>query len=182
MDQSITANSDFNTESLDNLLEFSANIVPGDSGGALIDESTSKVIGMIVAGSSSSLGSSLTTAYAIPSATLKSTSSQISSGPNTTEIHGPSGPYLGVEVQAPTSFGELGALIANVLPDTPTSSAGLEAGDLIIGINSSTITSTSDLSSSLLLLYPGDSVQLTYLDAGGTSSSVTIVLGSGPPL
>ena len=52
---------------------------------------------------------------------------------------------------------------------------------VIVDINGTTITSSTDLSNALVSLHPGDSVRLQWVNSSGQTQTATVVLTSGPP-
>ncbi len=72
-----------------------------------------------------------------------------------------------------------GALVADVLADGPAASAGIQAGDVITGLNDVAVTSSDELIALLGDHEPGDVVTVTYSrDDEGASAEVT--LGAHP--
>jgi S1-C subfamily serine protease len=59
-----------------------------------------------------------------------------------------------------------GALVTRVLPDTPAEAAGLEAGDLIVAVNSEPVDSSRHLRNMIGAMDPGDTVTIAYIRAG----------------
>ncbi|WP_456846873.1 S1C family serine protease, partial [Cellulomonas sp. P5_C6] len=174
-DQTMTASSDGSTagETLSGLIEFSAAVVPGDSGGPLLDNE-GEVVGMTTAASTAS--SVTTVAYAISIEDALVIAHQIDSGAasDTVTIGYPA--FLGVSLAS----GYQGAVVAGVLDGTPAASSGLAAGDTITSVNGSAVSSGSDLSTALKAFAPGDSVALTWTSADGTAGSATVTLIAGP--
>jgi S1-C subfamily serine protease len=168
------------SEKLTGLFETNANIVPGYSGGALVNVSA-RVIGMVTAASQAyQFGSNATQGYAVPIATAREIAAQIVSGHRSATVHiGPT-PFLGVQVTTP-SDGSEGALIANVVSDGPAHRAGLSSGDTITALNGTTVTSPEELTAALLELTPASTVTVHYLDQSGQPLTVEVTLGTGPP-
>jgi S1-C subfamily serine protease len=193
--KSITASDDQGgSEQLTGLIETNAGVVAGDSGGPLLD-SAGRIVGMDVAASVSA-GYQMVAgndAYAIPIGKAVTIAKQIESGKASATVHVGATAFLGVQVQSAISGGygpypgygssstTAGALIADVVTGGPAASAGLAPGDVITAINGQTISSPTAISSIVLKLKPGAKVNVTYLDQSGTSQSVTVTLGSGPP-
>jgi S1-C subfamily serine protease len=197
--QSLTASdaSGANAETLTNMIEINANIVPGDSGGPLYD-SSGNIIGMDTAASTSggSLGSgglgrygvnggtgtaangstAQTTAYAIPIDTAVSIAKQIESGQASSTITIGYPAFLGVSLQDSVN----GPLVASVATGTPAAQAGLQAGDAITAVDGQAITSASSLSSIIGTHKPGDQIRLSWTDASGQSHTATVTLTTGP--
>ncbi len=53
------------------------------------------------------------------------------------------------------------------------------AGDVITSLNNTQVTSSSDLSTALDTLHPGESVQLGWVDSSGQQHTSSITLASG---
>ncbi|MFT4009113.1 MAG: trypsin-like peptidase domain-containing protein [Nocardioidaceae bacterium] len=164
--QSITvSDDDGGSNNLTNLIEVDADVIPGDSGGALLD-ADNEVVGMNVAASS---GTADITGYAIPIKTALSVAEQISSGSDGTS--GTSG-YLGVEL------GDSSATIAGVVSGTAADEAGLAAGDTITSVDGQQISTGEELRAAIAAHAGGDQVKLTWVDASGQQHSATVTLGS----
>jgi S1-C subfamily serine protease len=180
-------------EQLTGLIETNAPIVPGDSGGPLLD-SAGRVVGMNAAGSTSMGFQTVaaTDAYAIPIGKALTIAKQIEGGTSSATDHVGATAFLGVQVQTAISGGygdypgggydtpTAGALIAVVVGGGPAASAGLAPGDVITAINGTTISSPSAISPIVLRLKPGAKVTVAFTDQSGTSNTVTVTLGSGP--
>jgi S1-C subfamily serine protease len=190
--KSITASDDQGgSEQLIGLIETDAAIVAGDSGGPLLD-GAGRVVGMNTAASASTGFQMVeqSDAYAIPIGKALTVVKQIESGKTSATVHVGATAFLGVQVSSPASYGGYpgdgsgatsGALIAGVVTGGPAASAGLVPGDVITAINGRTISSPSDISPIVLKLKPGTKVSVAYTDQTGTSQTVTVTLGSGPP-
>ncbi|MEP7115173.1 MAG: trypsin-like peptidase domain-containing protein [Ilumatobacteraceae bacterium] len=182
LDQTITANDlTGDSKSLGGLIQFDATIQPGDSGGPLVD-TAGRVIGMNTAATVSGRRRLTSEAgYAIPIAAALAVAQQIQDGTSSATVHIGERAILGVEVTAPRSLGQNGALVATVRADTPAAGAGLVSGDTIIAIDDVTISTVDDLGTALFPHSPGDDVQVTWIDATGASRSATAQLVAGPP-
>jgi serine protease Do len=96
-------------------------------------------------------------------------------------------PYLGVAVQDvdPTIasiYGlavTQGALIAQVDPSGPAAQAGLKAGDVIVNINNTNITSAADALQAILSGKIGQQVTITYY-RGNTKTTAQATLVQNP--
>jgi len=112
LNQSITASdegSGVNAEQLTGLIETNANIQPGDSGGALVNDH-GEVIGMNTAASSgaqfqSESGQSAVQAYAIPIDNAESIAHQIENGQGSSTVHIGATAFLGIESGGSSSSG-----------------------------------------------------------------------------
>lgn len=156
------------------MLQTDAPINPGNSGGALADR-LGRVIGIndsiYSGGSTTSQGEAgnIGVGFAIPIDLAKSVADRIVAGK-------PIQPgFLGVEGQ--NAMGSrLGAQIVSVTGGGPAASAGLQQGDIIIGLDSHQITSMSDLAAAVRTRQPGDQVSLTYVRKG-KQAETTVTLG-----
>lgn len=185
-------------ETLTNLIETDADVVPGDSGGPLLD-SEGEVVGIDTAAST---GSEID-GYAIPIDTALTIVDQINAGDETDQVRIGPAAYLGVQVaddvvrsqdadpygsgvggsigQADTPGSRTsGAAVVGVGADTPAARAGIAAGDLITAVGSTAIGSASELTSVLSRHQPGDRVTITWVDGAGAEQSATVTLGSSP--
>jgi S1-C subfamily serine protease len=160
------------SESLTNLIEVSSDIVPGDSGGALLD-SNGDVIGMNVAASS---GGGAVTGYAIPVSTVLSIANQIEGHTNNSELSYGYGAALGVQI----SSNSTGALVAGVVSGEGAANAGVTQGSTITSIGNTKVSSITDLTGALAKDKAGDSVSLTWTDSSGASHKATVTLGRAP--
>ncbi len=160
------------TENLSNLIETSADVVAGDSGGPLL-EANGKVIGMDTAATS---GTRETAGYAIPISEALTIAKQIESGRAGGNVTIGYPAFLGVELSTDSAA----AVVSGVIADTPAASAGLAAGDTVTAVDGAAVTSASALSPLIAAHTPGDSVAITWTDAAGASHTATVVLQSGP--
>ena len=198
-----TAKGTEDSETLDGMIEVQADIVSGDSGGALLDDE-GEVVGMDTAASS---GTAVVTGFAIPIETALTTAESIIDGEQTSTNTLGYPAFLGIGVsqsgQADQSgqsgqSGRLGrsgvngesgrsgaattegAVVAGVYEDTPAAEAGLAAGDTITAIGSTPITDGNSLSEAMSDHEPGDTVSLTWTDANGQSHTTEVTLTQGP--
>ncbi|WP_375422871.1 S1C family serine protease [uncultured Friedmanniella sp.] len=185
-------------ETLKGLIETSADVVPGDSGGPLID-SEGEVVGLDVAASSGTTSATID-GYAIPIDDAIAVVKQILTGTATSTVQIGARAYVGVQVtdtattypnasyggystgSSAGSAGEdaSGAAVAAVVDGSPAAKAGIEAGDTITGVGSTTIGSASDLSTALAKYGVGDEVKVTWTDASGTTQHATVTLAASP--
>jgi S1-C subfamily serine protease len=211
LDQQITASDQdgSNAETLDGLIQINANIQPGDSGGPLVD-ANGDVVGMDAAASSGNGGfgfggqSASNEGYAIPIEHALSIAKQIQAGNGTDSIHiGGHRALLGVAVSADTANGYgdpfggngdfggnsgrgssvpgNGATVSDVQSGSGADSAGIQSGDVIVGIDGTSVGSASDLTHAMVKYSPGDQVSVEWVDSSGQSHTATVELGSGTP-
>lgn len=181
-------------ETLNGLIETTADIESGDSGGPLFN-ADDEVVGIDTAASEVS-GQSVN-GYAIPIDTALSVAKQIVSGDESDGVQLGYPAFLGVQVQSATigtgsgtgrgrsgtgsgTAATSGALIAGVVDGSPADEAGLTAGDTVVGIDSTAVTTPDGLSAALAGHAPGDSVAVTWLDSSGAQHSADVVLAQGP--
>jgi S1-C subfamily serine protease len=75
-----------------------------------------------------------------------------------------------------------GALITEVVPDSPAADAGLEAGNVITAVDGKTIDETTDLATAIGQYKPGDKITLEVAKstADEARSELTVTLGKNP--
>jgi S1-C subfamily serine protease len=167
-----------NPETLHNLIEISAQLQPGQSGGPLYG-GAGKVVGIDSAGSSTGrfrMQASAGAGYAIPINDALSIATQIESHKASDKITIGTPPMLGVSA-GDASGG--GAVVSAVTDKTPAASIGLQAGDVIVDIDHTAVASVHDLTTALHAHKAGDKVSITWTRAG-TSKSATAKLIAGP--
>ncbi|MDD1386697.1 trypsin-like peptidase domain-containing protein [Curtobacterium poinsettiae] len=174
-DIQVQSESGTGTESLTGLLEISADIVSGDSGGPVLD-SEGEVVGMATAASS---GTADVTGYAIPISTAKTIAQKILAGESSSTITIGLPAFLGVEVSnTATTTG--GVPVAGTVEGSGAASAGLGAGDTITSVDGTAVTSSDQLTKVVQSHSVGDKVSVRYTDSAGTAKTVTITLTAGP--
>ena len=182
--RTVTAGTDTSTETLNNMIQTDAAINPGNSGGPLLD-SAGDVIGMntAVAGTLSDGENTQNIGFAIPVATIQSLLSTLMAGESVV-THGA---FIGVEIESMTpslqsQYGftvSSGAVVMSVISGTGAAAAGVEQGDIIVGINSTTIDSAQDVSSVISALHPGQRIAL-HIVRGTKHIVLEVTLGKQP--
>ena len=157
-------------ERLTGLLEISSDVISGDSGGATYDHE-GEVVGMTTAASS---GSSDVVGYAVPIAKVLSIADDLESGIAKARYDYGYPAFLGV------GLGETSTTVQGVYEGTPGAKAGIVAGDTITAIGSTRVSTSTELRSAVAAHFPGDSVDVTWTDADGTSHTATVTLAQGP--
>ena len=161
---------------LPNVIQTSAAINPGNSGGALVDLQ-GRVVGIpTLAAVDQQLGGSAPgIGFAIPSNTVKSLAQQIVAHGKVVNSHRA---YLGVEIGSLT--GASGVVVVSVTSGGPAATAGVRAGDVIVGLNGHSTPTAAALQDILANLKVGASVPLVVRHQDGSKSTLTVKLGSLP--
>lgn len=201
LDASVTtaAEGTVDSETLEGTIEIAADVVAGDSGGAVLD-AEGEVIGMTTA--ASSLGG---VGYAIDIDDALAIVEQILAGDESDGVLLGYPAFLGVGIAQTASTTRValpgsrtrqgggastwsetattddeGVTISGVYDGTPAQQAGLAAGDTITAIDGTAVTDADALSSILEGYDPGDSVTLTWTDTSGETQAATVTLIAGP--
>jgi S1-C subfamily serine protease len=197
LDSSITTASEGSvaSEDLRGLVETDADVVPGDSGGPLLDDE-GEVVGIDTAASSGTSSSTID-GYAVPIEDALAVVRQIRSGDETSTVQVGANAFLGVQVSdtaaayaqpgsghgygaayGATAAG--GAAVAGVVDGSPAAQAGLAVGDTITAVGSTAVGSATALSAALAPHEVGDQVRVTWTDASGTSHDASVTLAASP--
>ena len=166
-------NDDGGTSTLTGLIQHTASIVPGDSGGPLLD-AKNRVIGIDAAGSSVNT----TAGYAIPINKAYTLVKQIEKGQASALVHIGKTAFIGMSV---TEANAGGLTITSVVQGMPAASAGLDQGFVITALDGQQLTTVGALRTALFSHHPGDTVVLSYIDPLGNHGDASIVLADGPP-
>jgi putative serine protease PepD len=173
---------------LTGLIQTTATIAPGNSGGALVNLQ-GQLIGIpTLEETNPDTRSASGIGYAIASDEVQTIAQQlIQHGSVTTTGQ----PFIGIQAQDVTPqlaaadglSVQSGVLVGGFVNDTagqsPAQQAGLRTGDVIIAVNGTTVNDNSDLSAALANHKPGDKVTLTIV-RGTSQSDVTVTLGERP--
>jgi S1-C subfamily serine protease len=159
------------------VIQTDAAINHGNSGGPLMNMQ-GQVVGINSAGDSAA--ENIGFAIAIDSA--KSTVAQAEKTPLA-----PSG-YIGVSTQTVTAdvaaqYGltvQQGAYVLATVNGGPADHAGIEQGDVIVGVNGQAVTSAEDLGKILSGLAPGQRTTVDLVHKSGSRQSVSVTLGTRP--
>jgi serine protease Do/serine protease DegQ len=166
-----------NREGYEDFIQTDASINPGNSGGALVNMS-GELIGinsMIFSRSGGNVG----IGFAVPTEIASSIMGQIIDfgeirrgllGVNIQDIDSEAARTLNIETEG-------GALVSRVFPDSAAEKAGIEVGDVIIGINDKAINSATELRNTVGLLRSGDNVSIRYI-RDNKKQTTSAVLGS----
>lgn len=147
-------------------IQTDAAINPGNSGGALVN-SKGELIGINTAIVSRS-GSSAGIGFAVPTRTIRNVMGQLIEFGEVRRgrigvLIGDVTPELRDGLDLPSVRG---ALISNVVEDSPAEKAGLEDGDVVVAFNGSDVEDSADLRNAVGLLTPGTTADITFLRDG----------------
>jgi S1-C subfamily serine protease len=159
---------------LGHLVATSARLVPGNSGGPLLN-ALGRVIGMNAAGSASSTAGAAGFAIAINHA--RTIVKQIAAEIASPLVHIGETAFIGVSVTETPR----GVEVAGIIPGGAAETAGLSVGDMIESIDGAAVESSADLRKILFGHHPGDQIAVAYTDQAGNAFTVTVALGTGPP-
>lgn len=177
-----------NAETLTDMIQVNANVVPGDSGGPLAS-AEGKVIGIDTAASSGAgigrgrFRTSASEGYAIPINRALTVAKKLEAGGGASSSGSSTGSsgssatgrgFLGVQVQGSSS----GASVVGVQSGSPAAQAGIKAGDVITSVGGQQISSASDLVSALQSHKAGEQVTVTWQTSSGRQQQATITLAS----
>jgi S1-C subfamily serine protease len=203
LNRSVTASDEngANPENLTGMLQSSAQLASGDSGGPLVN-SDGEVIGMDTAapsgGQAPGTSGTESIGWAIPINKALSVVSLVKSGSSNPDILLGARPFIGVDAVDASSVGQggfggfgpfaqtpapattSGAYVAQVVPNSPAASVGIQQYDVINSFDGHAVTNVKDLTNFEAPLHPGNSVSIGWVDQSGQSHSSTITLGTGP--
>lgn len=158
--------SDLNIEGIENFIQTDAAINPGNSGGALVN-TKGELIGINTAILSPfSVGGNIGIGFAIPINMVKDILPQlIKYGSVHRGLMGIFVQHLNPELAQALGYSEdfQGALITQVNPQSPAEKSGLKAGDIIVQINSTPITESAQVRTTISLLRVGSTAKITVM-------------------
>ena len=170
-------------DTLGNLIQTDAAINPGNSGGPLVD-ANGTVVGIntaVIQSTGQELAQNIGFAIAID--TVKPLLADLRAGKQASASQA----YLGVQSQTLTpeiaeQFGfsvERGAIVANIVPDSPADKAGLRRLDVVTRFGSTEIDTAEELVRAVRSKEPGEKVEVT-ITRGDDERKVTVTLESRP--
>lgn len=162
---------DGSVATLRRLIEVDSDIIPGDSGGALLEED-GDMVGMNVAASS---GSSQIDGYVIPMRRVLKVVDKVLAGDDDPVTLGYSA-FLGVGLS--TSGGA--ATVGNLVTDGPAADAGIDAGSTITTFDGTPVKSSAHLRRLIQQHLPGEQVTVSWTDAQGGGHDATLTLERAP--
>lgn len=185
-------------ETLRGLIQTDAPIVPGDSGGPLIN-SAGEVIGVNTAASSTQ-GSGATLGFAIPINTARPIVTNIENHVATGGIILGESPYLGIFERITPGLGTggfnfnsgnsgnsgtaapaaIGVTLGGVAIGSPADQAGMITGDVVTAINNKKTPTWPALVAIVQKLHPGDIISMSFVDASSVPHTVSLKLAGIP--
>jgi serine protease Do len=165
-----------NNESYGNFIQTDASINPGNSGGPLFNLQ-GEMVGLNTA-IFSRTGGNIGIGFAIPVNMAKNVFAQLKEHGKVTRG------WLGVMIQQVTTdlaenFGldrPIGALVGQVVPDSPAEKAGLKAGDVIIEYNGKEVSQMSMLPAMVANTSVGEKAKLVMI-RDGKRQNITVDIG-----
>jgi serine protease Do len=165
-------------EQVTGLIQFAAPVRAGDSGGPLVS-ADGRVVGMTTAATLNYHMGPGGEGFAIPINEAMATAAQIRAGAASNTIHIGQPTLLGVGVGGTDEQSQLpGVLIRDVIGGGPAQIAGMVPGDVLVSIDAVTVSSAGALTSVLDRHYPGDVVELFWIDRAGQQHTGKAVLTS----
>lgn len=154
-------------EQMTGLIEFAAPVRAGDSGGPVVD-SSGRVVGVTTAATVNFRMGPGGAGFAIPINDALATAGQIRAGVRSDSIHIGRPTLLGVGVSTGDQDPSVnGVIVREVIPGGPAQAAGLQNGDVLISLDGAPVDSATTLTNVLDRHYPGDVVDLVWIDRAG---------------
>jgi serine protease Do len=177
---SATGRGNLGVEDYEDFIQTDAAINPGNSGGALINV-RGELIGINTAILSSGALQNQGIGFAIPINMARQVMDQVLKSGKV--VHG----WLGVSTQEvtpaiATAFklrGARGALVADVMPNSPAANSGVTKGDIILALNDVPVTDSRELRLKITQTAPGTTVRLKVFREG-RERTVSVKLGELP--
>lgn len=149
-----------NPETVENYIQTDAAINPGNSGGALIN-ARGQLIGINTAiyGASTNAG----IGFAIPTRLMKHVVEEMAAHGKVTRG------FVGIQAASPPANDQIppaGALVAEVMEDSPAAHGGIAVGDLITAIDGEPVRDKNELRLLLSLLRPAKATKFSITRAG----------------
>jgi serine protease Do len=166
------------SEEVNGLIEVAADVRPGDSGGPLVN-SAGQVIGVITAASVNFQMGPAGKGFAIPINDAMAVAGQIRSGAPSGSVHIGPPVLLGVGLSTQPRR-EAGVIVRDVMRGGPADQAGIAIGDVITTLDGTSVDSATTLTYVLDRHYPGDVVDVTWIDRSGQERTGKAALVPGP--
>jgi S1-C subfamily serine protease len=166
---------------LPDVVQTSAAINPGNSGGALVNLS-SEVVGVPTLAALTPSGGGAAApglGFAIPSDIVTDIAGQIVKNGRVVNSHR-AALGVGVVTVAGPDGQPAGIGVGSVEQGGPAAKAGVQAGDVITGINGAQVSSVQQLTTILAQLDPGKAVSVELTNPQGATRTVMVTLGQLP--
>jgi S1-C subfamily serine protease len=159
---------------IDQVIQTDAPINPGNSGGPLLD-TRARVVGVNsqIATAGFTGNGNVGIGFAIPSNTVRQVVPRLKQGQTIDR------PYLGAVTGRVGPNQTDGAIVRSVRPGGPAARAGLQTGDVIVGINGRRVEDPSDVSAGIQGQAPGDVVTV-QVQRDGQPVTLDLELGKRP--
>lgn len=163
-------------KALKNLIQTDAPISSGNSGGPLVN-SLGQVVGIVTFVAVGELGSQANDlGFAISNEELLPAVDQLRAQVGK---EAPPMGFLGVQLTSRDDGGS-GALVTEVVPDSPAADAGLEVGDAVVSVDGTEITGDAGLVATIREHAPGDTLRIDIV-RDGEPITVEATLTTRPP-
>jgi serine protease Do len=177
---SATGRANLGIEDYEDFIQTDASINPGNSGGALVND-RGELIGINTAILANGSEGNQGIGFAVPIGVARDVMDQIVKNGKVTRA------YLGVMAQEVTpniakAFHEsevTGALVGDVTPGSPAQKAGLEKGDIILGIDGKPVNTSAELRMHVSLMAPGTKVNVKVF-RDGVEKTLPVTLAEMP--
>jgi S1-C subfamily serine protease len=166
------------SDELNGLIEIAAPVRAGDSGGPVVN-GAGQVVGITVAASVNYRMGPGGKGFAIPINEAMSVANQIRARIPSDSVHIGPPALLGVGVSTAPSDTP-GVTVQEVLRGGPAEAAGLADGDVLIAVDGTRLDSATALTYTLDRHYPGDVVDVTWIDRAGVQRDGKATLAPGP--
>jgi S1-C subfamily serine protease len=166
------------SQEVNGLIEVAADVRPGDSGGPLVN-TAGQVIGVVNAATLNYQMGPGGKGFAIPINDAMAVAGQIRSGAPSDAVHIGPPVLLGVGVSTQPHRAP-GIIVRDVMRGGPADQAGVAIGDVIMVLDGTSLDSATTLTDVLDRHYPGDVLDLTWIDRSGQHRSGKATLVPGP--
>lgn len=166
------------SEEVNGLIEVAADVRPGDSGGPLVN-GAGQVIGVVTAATVNYQMGPAGKGFAIPINDAMAVAGQIRSGAASGDVHIGPPVLLGVGVSTQPRRGP-GIIVRDVMVGGPAEQAGIAIGDVLTDVDGASLDSATTLTYVLDRHYPGDVVNLAWIDGSGQQRTGKATLVPGP--
>jgi len=160
-------------DELAGLIEFAAPVVAGDSGGPVVN-GAGQVVGITTAASVNFRLGPGGEGFAIPINDAMAIANQIRARAPSDSVHIGPPVFLGVGVRSAQQGP--GVLVAEVLRGGPAEASGLLGGDILTVLDGTPLDSATTLTYVLDRHYPGDVLDMTWIDVSGQERTGKVAL------